>query len=264
MCTHHNTSGVKNMSDYDLTYISPTALSGYRSCPFNWGSMRTGLDTLPQEAKHLDLGSLVHELIAKYYRSTDLSSPWKERERRIDEMFTDNPYLNSIEGLKTKTADVIKGFKKFEKTVRQSMLPDFEASLVEKTLINGRYKCIVDVYSAKGKFGLDWKTSSLPTLTQPSHPQEDTEAYTIQASINSFLLNEKGYPCDKFYFIGLVGCQVEKCEIMGKGWIDRMSDDMLKEIADGKFRRKKNKYCYSCPSRLRCDLLSKSFWSEII
>jgi len=254
---------VHDLSEFDLTYISPSALSGYRACPFNWGSMRSGLDSLPQEAKHMDLGSLVHELIAKYYRIANLSAPYKERERRIDEMFTDNPYLNSIEGLKTKTADVIKGFKKFEKNARLSMLPNFEASLIEKTLVNGRYKCIVDVYSAKGKFGLDWKTSSIPPLTQPSQPQENFEGYVIQASINTFLLNELGYPCEKFYFVGLVGCQIEECKIMGKSWIEKMSDDMIREIADGKFKRRKNKYCYSCPSRLRCDLLAKSFWSDM-
>lgn len=255
-------NGGVGTSDYDLSYISPSALSGFRSCPYKWAVGRLKYPMLPQEAKHLDLGSIVHELLARYYRVVDVKAPYKQRERTIDEMFTDNPFLNSIEGLKTKTADVIKGFKKFEKS-RDSFFPVFTPDELEKTLVSGRYKCITDLYCRAGEFGIDWKSSSVPALIQPSQPQDSFESYFIQGAINVFLLNELGYPCKKFYFVGLVGCQVVECPIMGKGWVEKMTEEMLSDIKRGAYVRIPNRYCYSCPAQLRCSFLGKNIWEVL-
>ena len=229
--------------DYDLKWMSPSVMSHFKSCPFDWKGARLGLPMVKTDRRHLDFGGIAHELIARYYRIIDNTTSYKERVRTIDTLFGDNPLINAIENLKTKTDAVIKGFKKFER-MRDSHFPIFRPTLLEERLIAGRYKCFGDFYCQEGKFAIDWKTARLTELGESNY---------IQSAVVNYCLNSNGYINEKFYFVGLIGPTILESPVMTKGWIDKIADEMLDMINRDYYPKRPHRYCYSCGSSLRCE-----------
>ena len=232
--------------------VSPSQLNQFFQCPFKWKIIHMDkVQTIRVKNEKAQLGSNIHEIIAKYYSSLPTKINATKIEKHATRCFNTyfEPYLAKFE---KQAKEIMQNFIKFEKSCLGNYLRPIA---IEKRLGSPNFKGIIDYFD--GKNIIDWKTGAIMQIG----PNE-----MRQGKIYEILLRHNGYIKDgqkvNIFFVTLKNGRVLKLPLVTKSWLMGQKRRMDYIIKSGRFPKIHSPLCNWCEVQLRCEFEGEKLWNK--
>lgn len=235
-----------NYEAVDYSLISPSRMNDFYTCSMKWYYDKIKIEPIIQtDTFFLDLGTLIHELVEKYYKAIRMKmngNNGKVTPGMIQDCFHD--IINNNIELREQTSmtdSIEKGFIDLEKK-RLKTLKQYIPDLVEKKIITDKYIGIIDRYYKEDGIIDDVKTGSYI----------DMEKLKTQGKIYEVLLRSKGYTVNRIQASFIKLGKVVNIPIMSDDWLERKYTFMVDKIEKQAYTKKQGSHCRYCPHKIRC------------
>lgn len=236
--------------------FSPSEMNLVFDCPRKWAFTKQRLAGIPiQDDRGMLFGKGVHDSIKSYYvwNSKHPISRDVEIETRAKEEFYSNSILNEYYTNERKVFDNVLGnFVSFEKK-RLATWRQYAPTFVEQRFEAGELHGIIDAYFYEERTIIDWKSGDAITLY---------DSYILQSAIYKLLLEESGYPVDKFLFVFLGTGRVIPAPTTTKGFVLQQMERVREIAKSGIMKPKFGFHCRVCPFILDCNFFNRPLWER--
>ena len=236
------------------TYISPSALNGFLSCPYRWKCSKTLEYTIKTDDSAALFGSAIHNIIQLYYSKIDNTITKKDIIPNLDQAFIEGGNWIT-DSQKAKSKRMYKNIITFEQDRINNKRP--KPDIIERRFNSKLFEDlppfhgIVDCYTSETKIALDWKTGKNTEL--------DDEKM-VQGKIYEMLLEKNGYDVDRVVFCFLNTGAEPTIPKVNEGWIYSKAKMMCDMIEADRFPSKPSGLCRFCPYQLACQYKNKCRW----
>jgi len=248
---------MSELGNFPLDFISPSQINDGRKCPFSWATHRSKLPGIVTDSRYMDVGSVVHRAIARYYETIS-DRPHKGIIEGtfagiLNEMWKFNDYA-----LENRKRSALKTFTSFE-AKRSAEWKQYKPTMIEQYLresINGiTYNTIVDVYWEMDGIIVDWKTGAKNTLNEDDF---------VQGHVMRMVLRSMGFPVNKVIFVCLTSGMFLELPEMRDSFVEDFVYKLVEYWKKGVFPRKRGPWCDWCDQVIRCQLQDRGIclWSE--
>lgn len=221
--------------------VSPSSINLYFQCPYRWYLTQKGIEGTWVDDKHARFGSMIHNMIATYFKSLPNKVTEDTIESQMMKIFDTN-FDESLASMRKEAEDIINNFISFEK-YRLRNWDTYKPEFVEQRIrLSDQLVGVIDFYG--NKTIIDWKTSKYSFITLD---------HKRQGGIYKYLVEKTGREVDKVIFVFLRENKVVELPYMTRGWIEAEVNEMLRSIRAGIFAKRKSYACSWCEYRLRCE-----------
>jgi len=225
--------------------LSPSTINAIRRCPFSWDCSYRGEKGISVEFKAQDIGSLVHSIIADYYRSF-AQKPKDNEVLALVKRIASRHITPDFKPSKKTIEDLLNNFIKFEikrlHTYQDPVPTLIETYLDHKKMIGGK----IDVYFKSDKITIDWKTGNSFDINLDM---------TLQGGVYKLVLNSNNYDCSKLFFVLLKSGRVLELPRVTEGFIMEEARRANEIIISGIFKPHAGVQCKYCAYILACPLM---------
>jgi len=236
-----------------IRQVSPSEMNLFFQCPYKWKLIY--LDKVPKikvRNEKAELGSNIHDIIAKYYSSLPTKIDAKSIEKHATRCFNTyfEPYLVKFD---KQAKEIMKNFVKFETSCLGNYM---RPVLIEKYLKSPDFKGKIDYFD--GKNLIDWKTGAIMQIGYNE---------MRQGKIYEVLLRYNGYIKDgqkvNIMFATLKNGRILKLPLVTLSWLMEQKRRMERIIKSGRFQKIRSPLCNWGDVQLRCEMEGEGLWEKL-
>jgi len=236
------------------TYISPSALNDFLSCPYRWKCSKEEKPTIRVDDTAQLFGSAIHNILQIYYSKIDNNLTEDKIVENLDQAFIEGGNWIT-DSQKAKTKRIYKNIIAFEKErlLRKQPKPDIVEKRFDAKLFDDLppFHGIIDYYSSSTGIVMDWKTGK-------NHELDDDKM--VQGKLYQMLLEANNYTVKKVVFYFLDTGAEPTIPKVSDGWIYNKAKLMCDMIENDRFPSKPSGLCRFCPYQLNCQYKTKCRW----
>jgi len=233
--------------------VSPSEINLFFQCPYKWKLLYLDkVSKIRVRNEKAELGTNIHEIIAKYYSSLPTKIDATRLEKHATRCFSTyfEPYLIKFE---KQAKEIINNFVKFEKSCLGNYV---RPVLIEKYLKSPEFKGKIDYFD--GKNIIDWKTGAIMQIGYNE---------MRQGKIYETLLRHNGYIKDgqkvNVMFVTLKNDRILKLPLVTLSWLMEQKRRMERIIESGRFSKIHSPLCNWDEVQLRCEFEGEKLWDKI-